>query len=264
MIQKPDLCAPWGQEDPLNTQKTKCRRLRATCVRLAFVAAGLVLAGCASAPPTSVPAGPAVSPREEGRALALFQERASQFRQAAEHRLGTVGSRLLAAMELPSSGSFVVQDSDEVNAYARGGQVYVTLGMLRFVKSDDELALVVGHELGHFVVARQAGTGGISPKDLERSADYHGLVGLHRAGYDIVAACEVWQRMATERALQRSGGQAQGQTRWSASHPSFAERYVRAHKLAESLLDGDPPFMPPSRPAAAPSTSQATHSLRSP
>ena len=231
----------------------------------AFLAAGVVLFGCAGSPPTPVPAGPAVSPAEEGRALALFQERASQFRQAAEQRLSAVGARLLAALELPSSVSFAVQDSDEVNAYARAGQVYVTLGMLRFVKSDDELALVIGHEFGHKkVTERHADAGRLSPEDLERLADYYGLVGLHRAGYDIVVACEVWQRMATELATQSSGGQASGQTRLSASHPSFAERYVRAHKLAESFVSGNLSVTPLAGPRAAPPVPQAAHSFRSP
>ena len=38
---------------------------------------------------------------------------------------------------------------DEVNAFAWKGKLWVTTGMLRFVESDDELALVLGHELGH-------------------------------------------------------------------------------------------------------------------
>ena len=37
----------------------------------------------------------------------------------------------------------------EVNAYADGQGIYITLGMLRFVQNDMELATVIAHELAH-------------------------------------------------------------------------------------------------------------------
>ena len=223
-----------------------------------------MLAGCAATSP-SLPAGiPAVSSAEEGRALALFRGRADRFREAAEHRVAAVTARLLPIMHLNTPVTFQLLDSGEVNAYARGGTIYVTLGMMRFAQTDDELALVLGHELGHLVAEREAGAAGSSPEDRERIADYHGLIGLHRAGYDIVAACQVWERMATELVVPLGDRQAQGPSRWASSHPSFAERYVRAHKLAESLLRGTAPLAPAARrePEGSPPSPGATHSLR--
>lgn len=45
---------------------------------------------------------------------------------------------------------FKVLDDDEVNAVAApGGFIYVNRGTLNFVKSEDELAAVMGHEVGH-------------------------------------------------------------------------------------------------------------------
>src|SRR5262249_16722779 len=45
---------------------------------------------------------------------------------------------------------FRVLDSDDVNAVAApGGYIYVNRGTLRFVRSEDELAAVMGHEVGH-------------------------------------------------------------------------------------------------------------------
>ena len=45
---------------------------------------------------------------------------------------------------------FKVVDSPSVNAFAvPGGRVYVTTGMLSFVKSEAELAAVLGHEISH-------------------------------------------------------------------------------------------------------------------
>ena len=41
-------------------------------------------------------------------------------------------------------------DSEEVNAFAvPGGFVFVTTGMLKFLKDEDELAAILGHEMGH-------------------------------------------------------------------------------------------------------------------
>src|SRR5205085_882663 len=46
--------------------------------------------------------------------------------------------------------SFKVLDADDVNAVAApGGFIFVNRGTLRFVKSEDELASVLGHEVGH-------------------------------------------------------------------------------------------------------------------
>jgi len=51
---------------------------------------------------------------------------------------------------------FTVLDTPEVNAFALpGGYIYVTRGILAFLNSEDELAAVLGHEVGH-VTARHA------------------------------------------------------------------------------------------------------------
>ncbi len=47
---------------------------------------------------------------------------------------------------------FGVSDSDQVNAFATpGGNVIITLGMLRILRNEAELAGVIGHEVGHVV-----------------------------------------------------------------------------------------------------------------
>ena len=51
---------------------------------------------------------------------------------------------------------FEVMEDKAVNAFAGpGGYVYVTTGLLKLVSSEDELACVLGHEIGH-VAARHA------------------------------------------------------------------------------------------------------------
>lgn len=51
---------------------------------------------------------------------------------------------------------FTVLDSKEVNAFALpGGYIYITRGLMAYLKSEAELAAVLGHEVGH-VTARHA------------------------------------------------------------------------------------------------------------
>ncbi len=51
---------------------------------------------------------------------------------------------------------FTVLDSPDVNAFALpGGYIYVTRGLMAYLKSEAELAAVLGHEIGH-VTARHA------------------------------------------------------------------------------------------------------------
>ncbi len=46
--------------------------------------------------------------------------------------------------------TFVVLQANEMNAFAApGGIIFVTTGMLKFLKSEDELAGVLGHEIAH-------------------------------------------------------------------------------------------------------------------
>lgn len=51
---------------------------------------------------------------------------------------------------------FTVLDSQEVNAFALpGGYIYITRGLMSYLKSEAELAAVLGHEVGH-VTARHS------------------------------------------------------------------------------------------------------------
>jgi hypothetical protein len=53
--------------------------------------------------------------------------------------------------------TFKVIDSTEINAFALpGGFIYISRGMLEFVRSDDELAGVIGHEIAHVALRHSA------------------------------------------------------------------------------------------------------------
>lgn len=70
-------------------------------------------------------------------------------------KLATIGRRLAAVSsrrDLP--WTFKVLNASDVNAISLpGGVIYVTRGMMNFVRSDDELAFVLGHEVGTWTAA---------------------------------------------------------------------------------------------------------------
>ncbi len=68
-----------------------------------------------------------------------------------------LGKKLAALSELPGGPwTFQVVDTREPNAFALpGGHIYVSRGLLALVNSEDELAGVIGHEIGH-VTARHS------------------------------------------------------------------------------------------------------------
>lgn len=65
-----------------------------------------------------------------------------------------IGEKL--AKHLPPTDikfQFFVVDVPEVNAFAvAGGRIYVTRKLISFVQNEDELAGIIGHELGHAIV----------------------------------------------------------------------------------------------------------------
>lgn len=105
-----------------------------------------------------------VTPEQEvALGLQAAPEMAQQFGgldpdPAAQARIDKVGERLIsrtAAGKSPYQFEFhVLDDPKTINAFALpGGQVFITEGLLRQLKTDGELAGVLGHEIAH-VVAR--------------------------------------------------------------------------------------------------------------
>jgi Zn-dependent protease with chaperone function len=145
---------------------------------------------------------------------------------------------------------------DRLNAFASGDKIMITTGMLRFIKSDDELALILGHEIAHNAlnhigkmrgIGTVAGTAGILldiglaaagvqtggaisragvraglvvfSKEFEMESDYLGLYLAARAGFDVSNAPSFFRRMAVE----HSGSITNN---FLSSHPSSPERSV--------------------------------------
>ncbi|WP_324749085.1 M48 family metallopeptidase [Sphingomonas sp. LY54] len=101
--------------------------------------------------------------------------------------------------------------SSQLNAFARRGYAIVTTRMLDYLQSDDELAIVLGHEMAHVILGhpeqldaagvprgllRHFGKNASRVKATEIEADRLGLRLAWAAGYDISAAVPFWRRYA--------------------------------------------------------------------
>lgn len=123
-----------------------------------------------------------------------------------------------------------------INAFADGRNITITAGMMDFVQSDSELALIVGHELAHNTmghvrkvlgnyIVTLGGTRYTRP--FESEADYVGLYYLARAGYPPEGVESFWQRLATKapRGINRAK-----------THPTFPDRYLRIKAARDEIL----------------------------
>lgn len=72
---------------------------------------------------------------------------------AATEYLNLLGQVLAMVSDRPETFGgyrFLILDSDEINAFAApGGFIFVSRGMLRLCQTEDELAAVLAHEIGH-------------------------------------------------------------------------------------------------------------------
>ncbi|MEA3053643.1 MAG: hypothetical protein QOG72_2546 [Sphingomonadales bacterium] len=95
--------------------------------------------------------------------------------------------------------------STQVNAFATGRTVVMTLAMLDFLENDDELAVVLGHELAHNIfhhpamrseegILRGLGIKASAMWKREEAADRFGLRLMAAAGYDLDSAIPFWRR----------------------------------------------------------------------
>ena len=102
----------------------------------------------------------------------------------------------------------LVQDS-EANASSGLTSIKVNSGMLSFVRNDDEMAMVLGHEIAHWRLGHRRST----PSN-EYAADWQGASYLSKAGYTICKGAKIFNRFG--------GG--------SKTHPPGTARYRRLCK----------------------------------
>lgn len=182
-------------------------------------------------------------------------------------RIEMAGANMCRALGLQEKRDcyyyFTYKSGKEINAYADGETIVVMTGMLNFVDSDEELALVLSHELAHnllghpdssrtnaitgsilgtivdIAIASQglntqgafAEVGGNAAvlqysKEFEAEADYVGLYIMANAGYDIRQAPNFWRRFS----VQDPKGIYTSKT-----HPSNPERFVALNKTVSEI-----------------------------
>jgi predicted Zn-dependent protease len=122
----------------------------------------LALPGCARNPVTGRPEAVLTTEKgevEQGDRYA--KEVAEQMRMVSDPALtayvSALGQRVAKHSPRPNiTHHFYVIDMVEPNAFALpGGHIYISRGLLSLVNSEDELATVIGHEIGH-VAARHS------------------------------------------------------------------------------------------------------------
>jgi WD40 repeat protein len=232
-----ELLSPWG----ISTMKI--HRLPALLVLggLVFLSPANLFAQSKCVPPSIPPfAGNLFSPQQEmdlGEAVAAHIE--SNFGVIDDEEvtgyLRRIGQKLIGQM--PPTGlrfEFFVIDINDVNAFTLpGGRIYVTRKLITFAKTEDELAGVVAHELGHVVARHNTNDLSLALRDLgvtelgdrqdvferyhlfienrlrklksaekvtsredrdQYAADMVGLYIMARAGYDAQAQAGFWDR----------------------------------------------------------------------
>ncbi len=171
----------------------------------------------------------------------------------------------LKAQEVCNYRMLYFPNSLEVNAMADGKRVFFMRGMYRIAKDDNELALIIGHEIAHNVMKHSKKkewnslwlrglanaynialilrtpyvlnedmvdyaineVRDINSVDFEREADYIGMYFAERAGYDTSNAIRLWRKMAVE----FSGSAIEKRN----THPATAERFVYLQKTHDEI-----------------------------
>lgn len=164
---------------------------------------------------------------------------------------------------------FAILNSQEQNAFAApGGYIFVTIGLLKTLNNEAELAGVLAHEVAHITqrhmletIRRGALLANVSElsmaamnkdpqmfsnvideitdklftkgldKDKEFEADVYGVEFAYRAGYNPKGLQDYL------RTLQSQEGH--GQSRFFTTHPSTVERIGRIDGLLEQFADGE-------------------------
>ena len=126
-----------------------------------------------------------------------------------------------------------------INAGADGRYVQINARMIEFVASDDELAVIMGHELAHNVLRHIALK--TPSKQAEYEADRLGVWLMARAGYDVDAVVPFWTRFEKR---TNAGIFADG------THPSPKKRVAAVAKAVAELKAqraAGKPLIPPAQ-----------------
>lgn len=79
-------------------------------------------------------------------------------------------------------------------AYSDDRDLAITSNLIAFTANDDELALIVGHELAHVILRDEPGKPNAETRRRETQADLLGSALAHCAGYDVARGAAFWTR----------------------------------------------------------------------
>ena len=250
-----------------------CRKSVIALRIMPFVAAATLVA-CATNPATGKKEFSLMSEAQE---LQIGQEMDAQIRREMgvyedpqlQQYVNTVGQRLAKASERPNlPWHFTVVDEPAVNAFALpGGYIYVTRGILAFLHNEDQLAGVLGHEIGHvtarhsaqqYTKATSAGVGltllsifvpearplqgaaetalGVlflkHGRDDERQADQLGVQYTAKTGWNPAGVAGMLTTLAR---LDEASGSRRGVPNWLSTHPAPADRVAEVKQYVQQL-----------------------------
>ena len=238
--------------------------------------------GCATNPYTGKTELALISREQE---IELGRQSAPQFEAEFGGRLAdarvqgyvrAVGLRVAALSDRSMPYDFAVLDSATPNAFALpGGPVYVTVGLLKIMKSERELAAVLGHEVGHIAakhtvnalerrigaavlieaVSEAAGSRGATAgkiaeivasigelkysRDDEYQADEAGIIYMMRAGYNPYGMVEMLGDLQS-----LSSAEPGRLAEMLSTHPLTSKRVEEARGIVQSKFPAVDPRTP--------------------
>ncbi len=245
---------------------------------LAALALGAATA-CASV--NSTPDAPEILPSERQQAAQMhpqiLAEFGGEYQSPASAYVTRIGEQTAIAAGVPGQCTFTVINTDVINAFAVPGcYIYITRGLLAVMNSEDELASVLGHEVGHVVAdhsdrrqnrgtlaglgavlvgvlsgsgelmnaasqAAQVWTLGYS-RDQEYESDDLGIRYMLANGYNPYAAADMLGALGAASsldALTKGRDDSESIPEWSRTHPLSENRVQRA--LANANASGVAP-----------------------
>lgn len=234
--------------------------------RLAILATAATLCGCAVSQQQEVQMGQQYAAQIAQQLPLISDPLVAQYINV----LGDSIAKLTSRADL--DWHFYVVDSKEVNAFAvPGGYVYVNRGLIERADKMDELAGVLGHEIGHVVKrhsvkqmqqaqganigltiacvltnvcsapgANQAiniGANAVFAKfsrQDEKEADDQGFLNVVHAGISPVGMVTMFQKLLDERKTRPTGVAA-----WFATHPLEEDRIADIQSKINALPAGE-------------------------
>ena len=175
------------------------------------------------------------------------------YKRQGEERVATFDPDLICNYPI------LLVQNDSVNAFANGSQIGITTGMIRFAEEDEQLGLVIAHELGHNImdhisklrtnsllgtivdlaaayygVNTQGVFGQVGARmysqEFEAEADYVGIYYMERAGYSIDNVADFWRDMAVEHPGSINQSHA-------STHPATPERFLEINAAIEEIKE---------------------------